>query len=304
MIAMGLAGLAGLLMPYNVSGQEILILGGASDTQKVSTYGYAVGFHHNISGNFGGEILYVNDGHADKDDQYSHRDGVLLLMSYDIRLFNERLVIRPLIGPYFFCDTQDGGVQIKNGIGGYAGIGMNLYLDPAKKFFIMVRAGYVVADESPNSFSFLVGGGFRFDPLKNTEGGERINEISLGFGQTTPNAKNSSKEDSLAISLQLRRKLFDYIDIAGGFISEGERQGIMVMPQAVIKISDKMSAGIGIGPYISYEDRMIKINGAAAMTAAYEFDGNFVLRGTFMRILALQPSESGDFFVTSVGYRF
>lgn len=304
-MAMGLVGL--LIFNGVACGQEIFTFGGISNTREVSTYNYAVGFHHSISGNFGGEILYVNNGHTDTENQYSHRDGILILLSYDIRLFNDRLVVRPLIGPYFFCDTQDEGAQIKNSIGGYAGIGANLYLGSDKRFFITTRAGYVLANESPNSFSFLVGAGFHFDPPKKENfrtRDERINEISFGIGQTMLNVKNSPRKNSLALSLQLRRKLFEYVELTGGFISEGERKGILMMPQAVIKISDRLNVGIGIGPYISNEDRAIKLNEAAAITAAYEFNGGIVLRGTFIRILASQANDSSDFFTTSVGYRF
>jgi len=301
--------MVGLFISNNAYGQEIFILGGVRITPKVSTYSYMEGFHQSIGGNFGGEILHINEGHADTVDQYSHRDGILLLASYDFRFFDERLIIRPLVGPYFFCDTRDGGSQIKNGIGGYAGAGINLYLGSDKRFFITTRVGYVLANESSNSFSFLAGAGFHLDPLKKkaseTED-EKINEVSLGFGKAIPNINVSGhKEDSLALSLQLRRKLFDYADLTGGFISEGYRKGIVMMPQAVIKISDKISAGIGAGPYVSYEDRAIKLNGAVAITAAYEFNnGGLVLRGTFMRILASETNASSDFFVTEIGYRF
>jgi hypothetical protein len=303
--------MAGLLMSSNVYGQErkseLFMLGGINGTDKERTYIFESGIWLPLGSDFGGQLSYVNEGHID-GSRYSHRDGLSVLTTHDFPFFDGRLVVRPKVGPYFFCDTQDNGTQIETNIGGRVGVATNLYLSSKKNFFITTEVGYIWAINSRDSYFFLAGAGFVLGVSSSKDGadGEKLNEISLGFGKALPNIKNGFDKDGTAFELEFRRKVFKYVEFTSSFISEGDyRKGVAVIPEAVIKIQNTpISLGLGAGPYFSYEEHNFRANGVVAITAAYEFYDNLVLRGTFKRVVASYQDGSSDIFTASFGYRF
>jgi len=305
---------AGVAAPARA--QEITLYSGALDPDNASPWVRAWGFgyrqalgEHDALG-----FEWLNEGSV----RDNHRDGLAFQYWRRARFAGRHLSLAAGIGPYAFFNTTAGGQRDDHGIGALLSVAATWYTD--SRLFYQLRLNQVVAAKSFDSTSVMFGIGYRLDapsahgPLAGGGGrGARTgDELAAMVGQTTVN--NRGTPDALAWALEYRHGLSRYFDATLSWLDEGstplsERRGVAA--QLWLRRSfagDRLSVGIGAGPYYAIERRTPEGDGSPVsllftMTAAYDLNRHWFARIAWNRVMTTYDKDS-DVILGGFGYRF
>jgi len=313
--ASALAVIFAIVPAWPAHAQEITLYSGALNPNNSSPWVRAWGFdyRHALGEHDAVSFEWLNEG-AVRDN---HRDGLAVQYWRRAQFYDRRLSIAAGIGPYAFFNTA-GGYRDDHGVGALMSVAATWYTN--SRLFYELRVNQVVAANSFDSTSVMFGLGYQFDaprargPLAGgtTASVPSGDQVTAMAGQTTVN--NRGTPDALAWALEYRHGLNRYFDATFSYLDEGstplsERRGVAA--QLWLRRSfagDRMSVGIGAGPYYAIERRTPDGNGSPVsllftMTAAYNVSRHWVARVAWNRVMTTYDKDS-DVIVGGVGYRF
>ncbi|BCS53105.1 hypothetical protein [Geobacter sp. SVR] len=303
--------------------EELTLLGGGmhSFDDRENSYAWQLDYRERFGDRFAASISYLNEGHVSDH----HRDGHTLTLWTHTGLFDDRLNLALGAGPYFYFDTigRSGGSANDHGWGALFSLAATWHAE--KDLLVQVRLNGVKTASSIDTVSILAGVGLNLETAPGRSAVQSDdsrpktarNELTLLFGQTVVNSFDSDK--SMAVSLEYRRRLLQYMDGTIGWIYEGDnrlirRNGVSVQIWGAKDYLDKhVSLGIGAGGYISvdhYYDQNRQqqeggrsLSGIVTLTAAYLFNPAYALRVSWHRIVTDYDRDT-DVLLGGLGYRF
>lgn len=248
----------------------------------------------------------------------NHRDGLAFQYWWRMPLFDRRLSIDAGIGPYVFFNTTSNGLRDDHGWAALMSVAATWYA--SHRLFYQLRLNQVVAANSFDSTSLMFGIGYQLDAprARGPLGGGPGDSVPAGdqltalVGQSTVN--NRGTPDSFAWAIEYRHGLGRYFDATLSWLDEGstnlsDRRGVAA--QLWLRrsfMADRLSLGIGAGPYYAIERRTPDGNGSPVsllftMTAAYNVSRHWSARLEWHRVMTTYDKDS-DVLLAGVGYRF
>lgn len=297
-----------------VGAQEIFVSGGfASDVSMQEDSGeWSVSYGQDLAEHLALSISYINEGHQPNH----YRDGIAPQIWGRAAPFDPRLSFALGAGPYLYFDTKVASdsdeYENLHGLGViFSGTATWYGLSP---FLLQVRANYIGVDRSFDSFSASFGIGWLLQakpgPGEPPKAGKSIreadNEIGFFLGKSVLNSAKS--EQGNAMSVEYRRRLLPYLELAAAWLNEGDsrpigRYGFMSQLWLVRGFfDDRLSLGIGGGPYLARdkydgdEGSRTTLAGAVSLMALCRFTPHLGFRGMFHRIVT-DYSRDTDVFM-------
>ena len=270
-----------------------------------------------LGDNFAYSLSYLNQGHFISH----HRDGNAANLWVRTNLFDRQLSLGIGAGGLFYYDTKqpvNGTAQDVHGWGTMVNVAATWYT--RSRVFYQLQGYWVRGGHSFDSLTALAGIGYQLDAppskgpdVQGVQQSERTtdNEITVFGGETVVNIPGDGR--SGAIALEYRRGLWKYLEWTAGALYEGrsslvDRYGLITqLWLAKNFLDDRISMGIGGGPYISI-DRRNDINRVRfpiifSTTGSYKISQDWDIRATWDRIITTYNRDS-DIFLGGLGYRF
>lgn len=299
---------------------EISLLGGygATNNPVEKTFAWQVQYMEGLGDYFAYSLSYLNQGHFNSH----HRDGNAANLWVRTNLLDRQLSLGAGIGGLFYYDTQipanGGPARDLHGWGTMANVAATWYTK--SRWFYQVQGYWVRGGESFDTLSALAGVGYQLDAppvkgpdVKGTRLAERTtgNELTLFGGETVVNIPGDGH--SQAVALEYRRGLWRFIEWTAGALYEGkssliERYGLTTQIWlAKPFLHDRISLGIGIGPYFAL-DRRLKTGQERlpiifSTTGSFRIGEDWLIRATWDRVITTYDRDT-DIFLGGIGYRF
>lgn len=262
---------------------------------------------------FSTSISYLNEGHFNAH----HRDGMACQIW--LRLDAPKLVLAAGSGPYAFCDTTDGGDNIrfrnKHGIGLVSS--MTMKWRTASRLKPVFRCNWIVTGEI-DTFSFLTGLELNINGMDSGIPSRLVapeptvyrNEITLFTGKTIVNSYSS--RDLMPWSLEYRRQICRHVEGTVAGLYEGhdrvlDRAGIAAQLWLVDSLDDlPLRLGLGTGAYFAGDrsgDGHEMLAGIVSITGSWQFHPRHNLRVTWHRVVS-DYNRDTDIILVGVGRCF
>jgi hypothetical protein len=282
-------------------GEELSLLGGATDTDDHSSGSYAWGLEYrqrlldHVYASFG----YLNEGHLPDH----HRDGAMLQMWADTGPWLSRLSFSFGAGPYVYFDTRDdtnyAGYRDQHGVGMILTGRMSYAL--SSEWFTLLELNQIVATTA-GTRTIMLGVGYRLDSfIEALDRAQRDppraaleNELGVFVGETTLNNLSSNKSDDFGI--EYRYRAARHLEFSVSTIDEsdgafGRHAGATAEIWIVQDLVDaRLTAGLGIGPDLAFSsyrtpDGRIGASmvGLASMTCSWRFTSHLAVRVNWHR---------------------
>lgn len=310
----------------SLKAQELTFLGGAMNTSDFehSSYSWQVDYRQDFYRNLAASIAYINEGHVPGH----HRDGTAVEVWGRWPFAQNRLSIALGVGAYYFYDTQrlpSGETANIHGTAPIFSAAAAGYLSNRWLYRFMLNHISPAHEMKVNTAVLGVGYWFGRDekpiPGKlgdapDEKGYVTENELTLFGGQSVVNTFFSAK--ARAYALEYRRGILSHVDWTASLIYEGNpeivrRSGIATQVWAVNTFfNDRVTVGIGIGPYI-YLDRKNPaqaghINPAAiaplgSLTISERLSEHWNARLIVDRVTS-SYNRDADIFLLGLGYRW
>lgn len=299
---------------------EISFLGGYGWTDKPveRTFAWQLQYMEGLGEHFAYSISYLNQGHFFQH----HRDGNAANLWVRTNLLDKQLSLGVGVGAIYYYDTIIPGngdsARDVHGWGTMANVAATWYTK--SRWFYQMQGYWVRGGESFDSLSALAGIGYQLDAppvkgpdVKGTRLSERTteNELTVFGGETVVNIPGDGH--SSAIALEYRRGLWRFLEFTAGAIYEGrsaliDRYGLTTQIWlAKPFLDDKISLGVGIGPYFALDRRLKTQQGRMPImfstTGSYRFNENWLIRATWDRVITTYDRDT-DIFLGGIGYRF
>jgi hypothetical protein len=266
---------------------------------------------------------WLNEGHVEGH----HRDGYTFQVGTRTTVLSPRLSLGLSGGAYRFFDTVDEPVR---GYSNHHGWGAILSGRVSYSFAnrVMLRGGVNrvwTSRTSTDSWTTLLGMGYQLQAPEEPAYRERSagpaprpgrNEITALVGRTVVNSFRN--ERSVAVALEYRRRIADYIDWSVAVIDEGDpnvirRSGVVTQLWAVRSFfDDRMTLGMGAGVYVAVDAKRepgpdVQGGGTVAElvtpTVGWRVARAFLLRFNWERTITSYDRDT-DIFLIGVGYLF
>ncbi len=313
--------LIAIFAAWPVTAQEIFVNGGFSDDASTGTSSghWSVAYFQDLADHAMFSISYLNEGHQPNH----YRDGLAPQIWGRASPFGRELSFAVGVGPYLYFDTkvetESDAYENKHGLGFISSGTATWYgLSP---FLLQIRADYIGAPGSFDSFSTSFGIGFVLDdkpaqgsaPSSRGGRGEAKNEIGLYIGKAVLNSARS--EQGNAMSVEYRRNLFHHLDWTFAWLNEGDtlplgRYGVISELWAVQGFFDeRLAMGIGAGPYLARDKydgddgQRTTLAGLVSMTAVFRFTPWLGFRVIFHRVVT-DYSRDTDVFTGGITISF
>ncbi len=308
------------LLAFPAFAGEISLLGGYGviDKPVERTFAWQVQYMEGLGDNFAYSLSYLNQGHFIAH----HRDGNAANFWLRTNLLDRQLSLGIGVGGLYYYDTKqpaDGSTAHDvHGFGTMANVAATWYTK--SRWFYSVQGYWVRGDTSFDSVTALAGIGYQLDvppskgpDVKAVDRTESTidNELTLFGGETIVNIPGDG--NSRAAALEYRRGLMHYLEWTVGALYEGrssliDRYGLTTqLWLAKPFLNDRISLGIGIGPYFAKDLRhgtgQERIPIIFSTTGSYRIGQNWLLRATWDRIITRYDRDS-DIFLGGIGYRF
>jgi len=299
---------------------EISLLGGygATDKPVEKTFAWQVQYMEGLGDHFAYSLSYLNQGHFISH----HRDGNAANLWVRTNLLDRQLSLGAGIGGLFYYDTQNsvngGPSRDLHGWGTMASVAATWYTK--SRLFYQVQGYWVRGNNSFDTLSALVGIGYQLDAppsqgpdVKGTRLTERDteNELTLFGGETVVNIPGDGH--SRALALEYRRGLWRYLEWTAGALYEGrssliDRYGLTTqLWLAKPFLDDRISLGIGAGPYFAVDRRLdtknVRVPIIFSTSGSFRINQDWLIRATWDRIITTYDRDT-DIFLGGIGYRF
>jgi hypothetical protein len=308
-------------------GQEVYVAGGLVNRNDdgEQSYSWLISYYDEISDHFGWSLSWLNEGHLPDH----HRDGPSLQLWARQYVMKRRLSFSLGAGPYFAFDSTREGLQgdsYRNvhELGGLLSLTANWHI--TGRWLFQTRLENVWLNGGIDTTSVLLGVGYDLMPGNLSDDSEdptdktadairRKNEITVFMG--TANI-NGPAENDLSVAVEYRRNIFRFIYWTAGWLREidntiADRQGFVTQAWAEKRFfNDRLGLGAGLGIYLFKDDAPdpksvidddFRVAGLAALTVSYRLPWNFIVRGTWNRVITDYDRDS-DVFLVGMGYRF
>jgi hypothetical protein len=296
------------------AGQELTASAGLvrSDEAGARTHGWLLSYRHERDARFAASLSYQNEGHVPSH----HRDGFAAQL-WARTLLSPRLSLAAGAGPYRYFDT----VSSSDDPRGYSdrhGWGMVYSLAAtwragSSAWLYQLRADRIVLAHGIDTSRLTAGVGYRLQPdLRRAGESARNTEVALYLGKTIVNSLES--QTATAHSAELRHAFGRLLRGSIAWLDENDaqlvkRQGLVV--QAWLEPSfqrERMSLGIGYGPYIASDDQRRDRNGLfgsglLTLTASLRLKQCWLARLSWNRVISRYDRDT-DVLLLGVGYRF
>ena len=320
-----LAALALLLFACTAPAQELTLLGGGLKETRAndSSSAWAVEYQQGMGENVAASFSWLNEGHVPGH----HRDGLAVQLWGRANVLDRRLSFAAGIGPYRYFDTTvssaGGGYANIQGWGTVGTLAATYYT--ASRWSVQLRATRVVASNSIDTSSLMLGVGYQLEPVSEPgptsfppyqPGKTTTDEITVFLGRTIVNSYQS--ENGSAYAIEYRHGLARHVDVTLGAANEGDarlvrRRGVTAQIWAVREVlaSDRLALGIGFGPYMALERYHAPAPGEGAATnfswiftatASYRFNAHWHARFSWNRI-DTNYNRDTDLLLVGIGYR-
>jgi hypothetical protein len=312
------------LLAWPAFAGEISVLGGYGWTDKPldkpteRTYAWQVQYMEGLGEHFAYSLSYLNQGHFISH----HRDGNAANLWARTNLLDRQLSLGLGVGGVFYYDTKEPAngspSQDVHGWGTMANVAATWYTK--SRLFYQLQGYWIRGGNSFNTLSALAGIGYQLDApptegpdVNGTHQSERTtdNELTVFGGETVVNIPGDGH--SGAFALEYRRGLWRYLEWTAGALYEGkssliDRYGLTTELWLAKKfLDDRISLGIGIGPYFALDRRndsnKLRYPIIFSTTGSFRVSQHWLIRATWDRIITTYDRDT-DIFMGGIGYRF
>jgi hypothetical protein len=270
-------------------------------------------YSQDIRRHFAVSLSYHNEGHFPEH----HRDGYSAQLWAKTTLFSPQLSLAAGAGPYRYFDTvrseDPAGYSDKHGWGMVYSFSATWYA-ASSPWLYQLRTDRVLLSHGQDTTRLTAGVGYRLQRDVQSSGapGARRTEVTLFRGKSVVNSFRS--ETSTAHSVELRRAFGPLLRGSIAWLDESDatliqRKGLVA--QAWLEPSfqcDRLTLGVGYGPYIAADDRRRDTNGIfgaglLTLTASLRFGESWVGRVSWNRVISRYDRDT-DVILLGAGYRF
>lgn len=303
--------------------QELTFLGGVMRADEAgSSYTWQIDYRQNFHEYVAGSFSYLNEGHIPGH----HRDGNALQVWARLPFWKDRIAVALGAGAYYFYDTQysaAGGSANIHGTAPIYSLTATGYL--SNRWFYRVALSRIEPAHELKTTTASLGVGFWFGrdqkPVPGKLGDAPAmkgfvteNELTAFGGQSVVNTFFS--QEARAYALEFRRGLAPHVDWTVTALHEGDplivrRNGLAAQVWAINTFDEKVTFGIGAGPY-AYIDRRHPPTGdhtpaalapLVSLTAARRISDHWIARLTWHRVVS-SYNRDADIFLLGLGYRW
>jgi hypothetical protein len=298
-----------------VSAQELTASAGLlrSDEARSRTHGWLLSYTHELNARFAASLSYQNEGHVPSH----HRDGYAAQLWARTSLLSPRLSLAAGVGPYRYFDTVSSsddplGYSDRHGWGMVYSLTATWHAG-SSPWLYQLRADRVVLSHGIDTSRLTAGVGYRLQrDLQRAGESARNTEATLYLGKTIVNSLES--QTATAHSAELRHTFGPLLRGSVAWLDENDaqlvkRQGLVL--QAWLEPSfqrERLSLGIGYGPYIASDDQRRDRNGLfgsglLTLTASLRLTERWLARMSWNRVISRYDRDT-DVILLGVGYRF
>lgn len=306
--------------------QELTVLDGRmrSDDGRHSTFTYQVDYSQEFYRNFAASVAYVNEGHVPGH----HRDGTALEVWGRLPFDHNRFSVALGAGGYYYDDTQrlpGGSSADVHGTAPIFSVSVTGFL--SDRWFYRAAVNHISPSGEMKVYTAALGIGFWFGrdqkPIPGELGdtpSERSylmeQEITVFGGQSVVNTFFSPK--GRAFAAEYRCGLARHVDWTASLIYEGNplivrRSGFATQGWAVNSFfSDKVTVGIGFGPYVYLDKKhpdavgstdSTSIAGLGSLSMTQRLSKHLMVRLLFDRVMS-NYNRDADIFLLGLGYHW
>jgi hypothetical protein len=302
---------------------ELVLYGGGlyGGRSTEATYSWALEYRRPLDDHFSASFTWLNEGHLPDH----HRDGQAVQLWWHHRPPGRGTVFEIGLGPYRYFDTataaNSDGYANMHGWGLLASAGATWYY--GREWFGTLRINRVQARNSFSTTSLVAGLGYRFGP-----GGESAPAAPATSRATTDGrrweidamagiavANDFESENELANGVALRYRASQHITGSLTYLDEGDawgdrRNGVAAQLWLEDDLTDRLSVGVGLGPYVLFDrprkpdgEDFARVSALLSVTAAYAISPSWTGRLIWNRVATSYDRDS-DVVLLAVGYRF
>lgn len=320
-VMLGTIGLLAGLILSPLQAQQLSVLGGGLRQHRSGehTRAWSLEYQQRLAEHAALGLVYLNEGHPDSH----HRDGIGLQAWARSAALTSGLSLAAGIGPYYYFDTTSANSADhlnEHDWGLLASVAATWQLP--QNWSLLLRANRLVAHDSFNTSSLLLGLGYRFDdrpvaaglsPSATVADGQ---ELMLSAGQIIVNSFDSERAPAFAV--EYRRTLGRDLDWTLSWLDEGDavllrRRGVAAQLWLLRPLLDgRLTLGIGAGPYLATDhDRSRpgaaaeheRLTGLLSLGARYRLSRHVLLRFSWSRVLT-DYHRDADLLLLGIGTAF
>lgn len=295
--------------------QDVSVLGGVTRLRPPDdrTYGYHIGYTHEIQPWLAASWSWDNEGHVPGH----HRDGFQLqaILQHEVA---SGLTLGVGAGVYQYFDTtlaeSTEGYRNAHGTGGVYSL-LATWRPRGQRLFWQARYDHHELQHGLDGDQLMVGLGYRLDGDTKTyadsrQAGHRDEELVLYGGKTIVNSFES--EDAGAWAVEYRHRLGQYFRASVGWINEGDTRLVRrngVTAQGWFEPSfngDRWTFGVGFGAYFAvdeHRDQPRHVSPLITTALGYNLSPRWTARFAWNRVVSNYDRDS-DILLLGAGYRF
>jgi hypothetical protein len=277
--------LALMLFSTHMTAQELTLSYGKTEIKSKLSYSYELEYEQKISEYTSASVIYLNEGHF----LNSHKDMTALEIN---KLFSvaPRFIFSIGGGATYLYDTQD--VKNVHSLG--------LMYSSSIKYYMSdhIYSKLTFNQNNTKNSTLLFGIGYSFDRQHISKETKMVKngEFVLYTGKSVLNTPSCPV--SSAYSFEYRQHVNKYIDLTTALINETQRKSISLEGWAVKQLSNHLTVGVGVGPYLTFNPSAI-----VSFTVSSQVSKNYNIRAIFHRVIT-SNSKDADIFLIGIGYKF
>jgi hypothetical protein len=284
-----------------------------SDEPRRHSYGWLLSYSQDLGPQFAASLSYQNEGHVPRH----HRDGYAAQLWWRTTVLSPQLGLAAGIGPYRYFDTarteDDAGFEDQHGWGLVYSLAAT-WRPTSSRWLYQLRADRVLISNSIDTTRVTAGIGYRLerdDSVRAQVPDSKRNELTLFTGKTIVNSFES--ETATARSVELRHAFGPLWRGTLAWLDESDAQLLRrrgVLAQAWLEPSfegERLTLGIGYGPYIAADDLRRDRNGlfgsgVVTLTASLRFRDDWRVRFSWNRVVSRYDRDT-DVTLFGLSYR-
>lgn len=308
------------LMVTSAGADEIHFnLGGLhSAPHSEPTYSWALEYRQPLSDQLTGSVTWINEGHVPGH----HRDGQAAQLWWRLPVAVRGPQFQVGLGPYFYYDTVNAANSDRYandhgwGLLGSAEAAWQL----GDRWSASLRVNRIQVRNSIHSTALVAGLGYRFGPVDREAApaassgtGFRRWELDGMAGATIVNSYDSDAEIAKGVSLRMRAS--EHVSASLTYLNEGDvqrgrRAGLAPQVWLEDALTERISVGVGLGPYFALRKprdadgvTASRVAALVSITGAYAISQDWTGRLTWNRVGTRYDRDS-DVILLGLGYRF
>jgi len=294
--------------------QEFALYGGALFSEHDHSYSWAMDYTEGFGKYLAGSVTWLNEGHVPGH----HRDGQLVQIWGRLPLAQRRLVLALGIGPYRYYDTEQEGMGYSNSHGWGFVYSARATWYSSQRWTANLQVNRVQVPGEMSNTAVMLGVGYQLDAPGGTGARDFAlprdhkvtnNEVDLMAGTSILNSLDS--QHSFAGEIEYRRGLTNFLDGSLGYLYEGSHRNGVAAQLWLTRafFSDRLSLGIGAGPYAAVHQSALGNSGdgilsaLVSVSASYRITPHWAARVTWNRVMTRYDRDT-DTILGGIGYRF